>query len=336
MSLSAVAMAPTAVAQPTSKPHIALKTLNHVTLNVSDVERSLKFYQALFGMRNYAPQGATPLLEIGTGPYSLGLRRRAPGEPNFSHITLGVEDFNADQIMKTLAAHGVARTETATTEPMKAWVRRRGETPELFFTDPGGIPVQVQAVSYCGGSGVLGNKCPPPANEMKVQPSKAPLRVQTINHHLILVSNPGRSKKFWQELFDMKGGDGPAGGRGNPLLVGPGPQWMGFTPGKDAKPSLDHVCLGMENFEPDGVLTRLADFGLKRSEISPPEAFSTRYANSDYQPLTAFPMWRSGARDGSDTVRTAEVFLTDPDNITIQVNDVNYCSGFGRLGNVCP
>jgi hypothetical protein len=34
-------------------------------------------------------------------------------------------------------------------------------TPELYFTDPDGILVQLQDVSYCGGSGVLGTVCAP-------------------------------------------------------------------------------------------------------------------------------------------------------------------------------
>jgi uncharacterized protein (TIGR00369 family) len=34
-------------------------------------------------------------------------------------------------------------------------------TPELYFTDPDGLLVQLQDVKYCGGSGVLGDQCPP-------------------------------------------------------------------------------------------------------------------------------------------------------------------------------
>jgi hypothetical protein len=32
-------------------------------------------------------------------------------------------------------------------------------TPELYFTDPDGLIIQLQDVRYCGGSGVLGNVC---------------------------------------------------------------------------------------------------------------------------------------------------------------------------------
>ena len=34
-----------------------------------------------------------------------------------------------------------------------------GGTPELYFTDPDGILLQLQDVSYCGGGGYLGNEC---------------------------------------------------------------------------------------------------------------------------------------------------------------------------------
>jgi hypothetical protein len=51
---------------------------------------------------------------------------------------------------------------------MNVRVRMRGPdaggakegTPELYFTDPDGLQIQLQDVSYCGGSGVLGNICP--------------------------------------------------------------------------------------------------------------------------------------------------------------------------------
>jgi hypothetical protein len=33
-------------------------------------------------------------------------------------------------------------------------------TAELYFTDPDGILIQLQDVSYCGGGGHLGEVCP--------------------------------------------------------------------------------------------------------------------------------------------------------------------------------
>jgi hypothetical protein len=36
---------------------------------------------------------------------------------------------------------------------------RDGRTPEVFLWDPDHIRVQIQDVSYCGGSGPLGSLC---------------------------------------------------------------------------------------------------------------------------------------------------------------------------------
>jgi hypothetical protein len=33
-------------------------------------------------------------------------------------------------------------------------------TPELYFTDPDGLLIQLQDTKYCGGAGSLGEICP--------------------------------------------------------------------------------------------------------------------------------------------------------------------------------
>jgi len=51
--------------------------------------------------------------------------------------------------------------------PLQAYVAMRGPdrggaqqgTPELYFTDPDGILIQLQDSSYCGGNGYLGEEC---------------------------------------------------------------------------------------------------------------------------------------------------------------------------------
>jgi hypothetical protein len=35
----------------------------------------------------------------------------------------------------------------------------KGGTPELYFTDPDGITIQIQETKYCGGVGYLGEVC---------------------------------------------------------------------------------------------------------------------------------------------------------------------------------
>jgi hypothetical protein len=40
---------------------------------------------------------------------------------------------------------------------------------------------------------------------------------------------------------------------------------------------------------------------------------------------------RGGAKEG-----TPELYFTDPDGILLQIQDVSYCGGAGRMGEVCP
>jgi len=74
-------------------------------------------------------------------------------------------------VIKTLESYGIKPREgqTGPVGPMRHYISMRMEnrggaqegTPELYFTDPDGILVQIQDTSYCGGAGVLGNVCPP-------------------------------------------------------------------------------------------------------------------------------------------------------------------------------
>jgi catechol 2,3-dioxygenase-like lactoylglutathione lyase family enzyme len=150
---------------------IALRDLSHFTLNVSDAKRSRDFYQGLFGMRVQAYQGAMPVLAVGPGPQFLALggggTNRAPA---IAHACMTMEGFEPVKVLKLLADFGIKPRGEARgpAGPMVSYVSMRmedrggakGGTPELYFTDPDGIVMQLQDVSYCGGSGYLGEVCP--------------------------------------------------------------------------------------------------------------------------------------------------------------------------------
>jgi len=80
-----------------------------------------------------------------------------------------MENFNPDNVLKTLTSYGLTPRENpqGAAGPLKHYVTLRmenrggapGGTPELYFTDPDGLPIQLQDVSYCGGAGFLGNVC---------------------------------------------------------------------------------------------------------------------------------------------------------------------------------
>ena len=69
-AISGLALAPRLFAQtatPAAAP-IHLKKLHHFGLNVSDVQRSVDFYQGLFGTPVQARRGTTAYMRVGAGP----------------------------------------------------------------------------------------------------------------------------------------------------------------------------------------------------------------------------------------------------------------------------
>src|SRR5579863_1287112 len=325
-ALPALGLAPRMLAQ-ADKSSIAARKLNHVTLQVSDVQRSREFYQGLFDLALQASQGTGVTLRIGGGPHHIGLSATAENtKPGINHYCLTVDGFNVDAILRSLAEHGVAKADTAGGDPMKAWVRTRREesggskegTPELYFTDPAGICVQLQDTSYCGGAGALGNICsakPAPA------PGKGRIVVRDLSHVTLAVPDRARSIAFYQQVFGMRTQSHQGA---TPILaVGAGPQFVTIAGGAangaaGRAAGIAHACLTMEGFHPDKVLQALADFGVKpRGDTAGPPG-----------PMVAWVRIRredtGGAKDG-----TAELYFTDPDGITMQLQDVRYCGGAG-------
>src|SRR5439155_6409729 len=116
VSLPALAMAPRLIRQ-AGKPVIPVKALNHFTLAVSDVKRSLDFYQGLFGLPVQARQGTTIVLRIGRGPQFLALSAAGSTPPSITHFCMTVENFNADRIIAMLAPHGIRKGDTIQAAP---------------------------------------------------------------------------------------------------------------------------------------------------------------------------------------------------------------------------
>ena len=125
----------------------AVSQLNHVTMFVKDVQKSMAFYQRLFGMPLLTPQEPGMNLKAGAG--FLGIYPSPDRPAGINHVCLGIERFDADRVLAQLKSEG-----------LEANIRLRGDTKELYFNDPDGIRVQLQDVRYIGGVGVLGDRPP--------------------------------------------------------------------------------------------------------------------------------------------------------------------------------
>jgi catechol 2,3-dioxygenase-like lactoylglutathione lyase family enzyme len=307
---------------------LAAVAMNHVTLTVTNAKRSLDFYQRLFGLPIVATQGPVPILRLGPGPQFIALTERPTAKPGIDHVCLTIERFDVDRVMKALAGFGVTAAEQGAAGglsggPLRARVRMRGEnaggakegTPEVYFGDPDGITIQLQAPSYCGGAGVLGEGC-----SSSQTGSKPPLVTREMNHVTLAVSDPKRSLEFYQRVFGLPvvATQGPI-----PIMrVGRGPAFIALSSAGTGSPLIHHVCVTIDNFDPDRTMQTLAELGVKKAE------------GAAAGPLTARIRIR-GPEAGGAKEGTPELYMTDPDGITIQLQDVRYCGGAGRVGEVC-
>ena len=167
------------LARPEPAPTSGLLTIreyNHFTLFVTDAERSIALYQRLFGMPIDTYQGAMPTLRVGADKQFLALAGagRGPTGPIIHHASMVVDDYDPDRIQGVLESYGVTPRGDAPgpVGPLQSYVTMRmpdrggapGGTPELYFTDPDGILIQLQDARYCGGNGYLGEECGTPEN----------------------------------------------------------------------------------------------------------------------------------------------------------------------------
>jgi catechol 2,3-dioxygenase-like lactoylglutathione lyase family enzyme len=353
-ALPALAMVPRVLAQ-TAAP-FRVNGLSQITLTVSDVAKSLDFYQGLFGMPVQARQGSTVLLRIGNGPRFIALRQAAAGEkPSISALGFGVQDFAVDRAMQALTAKGftAAPSDAMKPGPKQVLVRTRraneggspdGSTRDLFAADPSGVVFQLHDLSYCGGSGALGNTCPMP----EPSPKKGIIALKDTSHFTIAASDP-TTVQMYLDLFGFKpmvyqaqtpawqvgggvhflmfiGGGGPTRGGAAPAAGAPpaGGRGGGAPGGGPARAAgIDHACVAMDNFDPAAVTKLLVSYGLKQQD------------GQARSPLVTYISLRMPNRGGAEG-GTPELYFTDPDGLAIQIQDVKYCGGGGFLGELCP
>lgn len=122
-----------------------------------------------------------------------------------------------------------------------------------------------------------------------------------LNHATLRVKDVERSREFYQKLFGM-----PIltrQGVGVNLRAGAG--FIGLYPaGGKEPPHIDHICITIDGFDARTVMAKL-------------------------KPLNVHP-------EISQRGDTEELYIDDPDGLTIQIQDTKYRGGVGRLGDRDP
>lgn len=317
---------------------IAVRKLHSYGIRVSDVERSVRFYQDLFGAVIQSRQGDTVCLRIGDGPRFFSITPTIGGQqPGFSHVGLSVEDFDLESVRDQLDAFGISRraqpgaNAASLDVAMQSWTRTRGTaeggsasgTEELFFADVEGLIYQLNGTDHCGGAGALGAVC----ESVEYSPTSGLFRTIDINHFTNFLANNIRANEFYTRIFGL--GYQAYQGPSSPIVgIGDGLQFLMYIGGDQqgaptAPGRVDHVCLNIEDFDVDGIIAKLEDYG-----------FTARESAANTLPLMHWISMRMPNRGGVEG-GTPEVYFSDPDGIRIQVQDAMYCGGGGYLGDDC-
>lgn len=322
-SAAALAAAPRLFAQSSA---ISLRKLNCFEIRVSDLEASLRFYQDLFGMPVQARGPGSLCLRIGDGPQFMRLRVARRGEtPTITHFGYSVAGFETQRVLAQLGAAGFERIEpppetaAGIDHAMTTWVRRVGQTEELYFSDVNGLIVRLSDPAYCGGAGRAGDDCGP----IDAAPDGR-MRLHDLNHFTVFVNDGAAANAFYQQTFGLpvQAYQGP----GSPVTgIGDGYQFVMYVgpPREQPEPAtIHHGCFSMSGFDVDRVLDLLSGYGLRARGDGP------------LGPLMHYVSLRMPERGGAEG-GTPELYFTDPDGILLQLQDLSYCGGGGYLGNEC-
>ncbi len=280
---------------------IRVLTLNHISFGCADLKATVAWFGRVFGIPVHAFQdysgGQTVLRAADNPPAYMALSQRnknAIGQPpnRRPHFCWGIEDFNVDRILRALSE---------VEAPAQAVLREGKTINGVNFDTPDGFPLQFNPVTACGGGGFLGDVCDASAQPVRPAGAPPPIPVKTMNHVRMIVPNLQKSLDWYLKLTDMKPLALP--GPSKILRVGPGPQFITMTEGNGPEAFKPHVGFGVQGFNADQIMARLAEHGITG---------------------------RRSMREG-----TVEILLDSPDGIEIQLQDVSYCGGRGPLGNMC-
>jgi len=118
------------------------RSLNHVTLSVTDVERSQEFYSRLLGgtmsCRSIDTDTGAKIESATLALSDCFIALFKLGEPKVHHFCVGVENFSIDAALEKL------KSDFPESKPIVF----RGK--ELYFRDPDGILGQISGMDYRG------------------------------------------------------------------------------------------------------------------------------------------------------------------------------------------
>ena len=123
--IAAGSAAPEAHAQENA---IRAANIDHVSIQVSDLPRSIAFYQKIFGFKIMSEDKPNEIVRLGSGKILVSLHHKSP-TGLVDHFAIGVEKFNREAVTRELRALGANPEENL--------------DAGFHIKDPEGISVQI-------------------------------------------------------------------------------------------------------------------------------------------------------------------------------------------------
>jgi len=106
-ALALIAGAGTAASAATLKS----ASINHVSVLVTDMARSMEFYDRVFGLKLLGEDKANKIARLGTGGKVLVSLRVEPPAGKIDHFAIGVDGFNREAVTRELQGMGLTPRE---------------------------------------------------------------------------------------------------------------------------------------------------------------------------------------------------------------------------------
>ena len=107
-------------------------SINHSSVLVSDMARSMEFYDRVFGLKLLNEDKANKIARLGTGGKVLVSLRVEPPAGKIDHFAIGVDGFNREAVTRELQGMGLTPRENIEFG--------------FYILDPDGAPVQITGI----------------------------------------------------------------------------------------------------------------------------------------------------------------------------------------------
>ncbi len=127
-SLTALAAAGAALPAGAQTAPFASTRIDHISIQVTDMARSVAFYEQIFGLKVLNEDKANEIVRMGVTRIIVSLHRKPP-VGIVDHFAIAIDGFDRAAVTAELAKHGLTAEENL--------------DYGFFVRDPEGIPVQI-------------------------------------------------------------------------------------------------------------------------------------------------------------------------------------------------